>query len=55
MDSTDICMSACCLEVRMSLEGPEIGRLDTGFSWFSCLQSDAELILKFQITPAFFL
>ena len=28
-------------------EGPATGHLDTGFSWFPCLQANAEMVPKF--------
>jgi hypothetical protein len=38
----------------MHLEGPPTGHLDTGFLWFSCLQANAEMVIKFQVATAFF-
>jgi hypothetical protein len=28
-------------------EGPATGHLDTGFSWFPCLQANAEMVPQF--------
>jgi hypothetical protein len=30
-------------------EGPATGHLDTGFSWFPCLQANAEMVPKFPL------
>ena len=47
-----VCIAVITLDARLLarsqyLEGPATGHLDTGFSWFPCLQANAEMVPKF--------
>ena len=46
-----VCIAVLTLDARLLArsqypEGPVAGHLDTGFSWFPCLQANAEMVSK---------
>ena len=47
-----VCVDILALEAGLLArsqypEGPATGQLDTGFSWFPCLQANAEMVPQF--------